>query len=229
MENVKQWLKIFESVLVAAFISFFALGALTSLALSFSIWGLSYVFGSIPNVLLTLSLMIVIPLVSFYFLIRSHAKKRGWRLKEWLGAVAGGVGLVSFVFIILATMSDRPHGTRDSRRISDLKQLQLALELYADQNGDNYPPQTSCTDISFLDTHLAPLFIPQVPRDRLLSQDHPNYQIAIRPDRKKYVVKAVLEDPSNTALNEGHDVDGNKLGCDCNDPVLCYVGEIAQK
>jgi len=60
--------------------------------------------------------------------------------------------------VVLASLNTARRKSRDARRIADVKQIQLALELYFDAN-QGYPPGTS----------LAPLatqnFIPVVPRD----------------------------------------------------------------
>lgn len=61
--------------------------------------------------------------------------KRGFTLIELLVVIAI-IGLLSSV--ILASLTTARRKARDARRISDMKQIQTALELYFDANG-SYP------------------------------------------------------------------------------------------
>ncbi|HEQ78175.1 MAG TPA: prepilin-type N-terminal cleavage/methylation domain-containing protein [Euryarchaeota archaeon] len=61
--------------------------------------------------------------------------KKGFTLIELL-VVISIIGLLSSV--ILASLNTARSKARDAQRISDLKQIQLALELYRDENG-SYP------------------------------------------------------------------------------------------
>lgn len=63
-------------------------------------------------------------------------RKRGFTLIELLVVIAI-IGLLSAV--ILASMSGARAKGRDTKRVADIKQLQLALQLYYDQNS-SYPP-----------------------------------------------------------------------------------------
>jgi prepilin-type N-terminal cleavage/methylation domain-containing protein len=58
--------------------------------------------------------------------------KRGFTLIELLVVIAI-IGILSS--IVLASLNSARQKGRDARRISDIKQLQLALELYYDANG----------------------------------------------------------------------------------------------
>ena len=62
-------------------------------------------------------------------------KQRGFTLVELLVVIAI-IGILSA--IVLASMSGARSKGRDAKRVADLKQLQLALQLYYDGN-DNYP------------------------------------------------------------------------------------------
>ena len=82
--------------------------------------------------------------------------KRGFTLIELLVVIAI-IGILSSV--VLASLNSARQKGRDARRISDLKQLQLALELYYDSNGSTYP--TTAQGLAAL----APTHIATVPTD----------------------------------------------------------------
>jgi prepilin-type N-terminal cleavage/methylation domain-containing protein len=61
---------------------------------------------------------------------------RGFTLIELLVVIAI-IGLLSS--IVLASLSSARQKSRDARRLADIRQLQTALELYANDNGGTYP------------------------------------------------------------------------------------------
>jgi prepilin-type N-terminal cleavage/methylation domain-containing protein len=65
-----------------------------------------------------------------------RSSNHGFTLIELLVVIAI-IGILSSV--VLASLNSARAKGRDARRISDLKQLQLALELYYDANGSEYP------------------------------------------------------------------------------------------
>jgi uncharacterized membrane-anchored protein len=75
--------------------------------------------------------------------------------------------------------------SRDARRVADIKQLQLALELYLDANAEY---------AASLD-QLSPTFIPEIPRDPLGGMY--SYE---RTASSNYRLRALLEDPNATVL-----------------------------
>jgi len=77
---------------------------------------------------------------------------RGFTLIELLVVIAI-IGILSSV--VLASLNDARQKSRDAKRIADVKQMQLALELFFDSNG-SYPSSTS---------QLAPSYISVVPTD----------------------------------------------------------------
>lgn len=83
---------------------------------------------------------------------RSVNGSKGFTLIELLVVVAI-IGILSS--IVLASLNSARQKGRDARRVSDLKQLQLALELYYDANGA-YPAAISS---------VAPTYISVVPDD----------------------------------------------------------------
>ncbi len=100
-----------------------------------------------------------------------HSKKRGFTLIELLVVIAI-IGILSSV--VLASLNSARMKARDARRIEDLRQIRLALELFFDANG--YYPQSNCgwdcngyrysTDGSWdsLANDLRP-YIPSLPKD----------------------------------------------------------------
>jgi hypothetical protein len=100
-----------------------------------------------------------------------------------------GIGLAVVVFllsVVFHNIEPARERSSDARRIADIKQIQLALELYwGAHNG--YPNELS---------ELAPKFIPLVPRDPLSSQP---YVYEKKPDGS-YYLKAELAEHTNYAL-----------------------------
>jgi len=77
---------------------------------------------------------------------------KGFTLIELLVVIAI-IGILSSV--VLASLNTARLKSRDTRRVADIKQIQLALQLYFDANGE-YPDATSS---------LAPTYIAVVPAD----------------------------------------------------------------
>ncbi len=86
------------------------------------------------------------------------SSRKGFTLIELLVVIAI-IGLLSSV--VLSSLNTARSKGRDARRISDVKQIQLALELYADQNLGRYP-QTLCTGTTGC---IAPTYISTLPTD----------------------------------------------------------------
>src|SRR5579863_4121632 len=90
--------------------------------------------------------------------MRSHSMKKhlatGFTLIELLVVIAI-IGLLAS--IILASLNTARQKGRDAKRISDVKELQLALELYYDAN-NQYPTSLQS---------LAPSYISTLPTDPL--------------------------------------------------------------
>ena len=83
-------------------------------------------------------------------------RDKGFTLIELLVVIAI-IGILSSV--VLASLNSARQKSRDARRISDVKQLQVALELYFDTN-QSYPGDTQA-DAEF--TSLAPTYIQTIP------------------------------------------------------------------
>lgn len=71
------------------------------------------------------------------------SNEKGFTLIELLVVIAI-IGLLSSV--IVATLSTARAKSRDARRISDIREIQKALELYADDHGGLYPTSASFAD-----------------------------------------------------------------------------------
>jgi prepilin-type N-terminal cleavage/methylation domain-containing protein len=90
----------------------------------------------------------------------SHALRgRGFTLVEILIVIAI-IGLLSAV--VFASLSEARAKSRDNARVSDLKQIELALALYREANGD-YPDTGNLGNTD--GTGLIPAFLPRLPVD----------------------------------------------------------------
>ncbi len=87
--------------------------------------------------------------------------QKGFTLIELLVVIAI-IGILSSV--VLTSLGTARAKGRDARRVSDIKQIQLALELYADQNLGKYPP-TICTASGSCTAAIAPTYISTLPTD----------------------------------------------------------------
>ncbi len=85
-------------------------------------------------------------------------QKKGFTLIELLVVVAI-IGLLSTLSIV--ALNTARAKARDARRVSDIKQIQTALEVYLSENG-TYPTSTAA---------LSPTFIVQVPVQPTPSND----------------------------------------------------------
>jgi len=137
------------------------------------------------------------------------SKKRGFTLIELLVVIAI-IGILSS--IIMVSLSSAKARSRDAKRVADIKNIQLALDLYFNDNGV-YPASI------YGASGLAPNYLPVVPKD-------PNYTsacttgaqiscytyVALSPSGAacganafRYHLGTALEQTSNNALTQ--DVD----------------------
>jgi prepilin-type N-terminal cleavage/methylation domain-containing protein len=107
---------------------------------------------------------------------------RGFTLIELLVVIAI-IGLLSSV--ILASLNGARQKGRDARRLSDLKQLQVALELYySSQSAPAYPAALSS---------LAPTYIPAVPTDPQTNANYTYQGYTIGSTIVSYCIGATME------------------------------------
>lgn len=140
--------------------------------------------------------------------------RRGFTLIELLVVIAI-IGVLAS--IVLASLNNARRKSRDARRITDIKQIQLALELYFDGESSVYPTSsTTCdgTTLYGLQALATEGYIPQVPRDPLSSGSNRCYAYAApSASPTTYHLGAVLEDTANSALTGDKDCTSAAAGC----------------
>lgn len=123
----------------------------------------------------------------------SSKTTRGFTLIELLVVIAI-IGILSSV--VLASLNTARLKSRDSRRISDIKQLQLALALYSDSNGGGYPTTL---------TPLAPTYIAVVPTDPVGGAAYRYAANGTGASCTSYHLGATFEETTNQALSSDAD------------------------
>ena len=114
--------------------------------------------------------------------------KKGFTLIELLVVIAI-IGILSSV--VLASLNSARTKSRDARRIADVKQVQLALELYFDDNVV-YPATLAA---------LAPAYIATVPIDPQSSVAYTYAALGSGATCSSYHLGATLEDTNHNALD----------------------------
>ena len=167
--------------------------------------------------------------------------QRGFTLIELLVVIAI-IGVLATV--VLASLNNARRKSRDARRVTDLKQIALALELYFDGVGRNqYPVGTgTCTAVpgsppaADENYNLQPLvtdgYIASIPRDPSDTARCYLYRSAtISALTTTYHLAAILEDNTNQALNSDKDCTdaANGAAPDClpASPVATWNGSAA--
>lgn len=141
--------------------------------------------------------------------------KRGFTLIELLVVIAI-IGILSSV--VLASLNSARRKGRDARRVADLKQLQLALELYYDANG-SYPAAVSVANL------VTPGYIAAIPLDPSDQSAYPYDQVS---SGSGYNLGANLEDINHSALDTDADIAGTNVegvdadGCGNQAGRYCY-------
>lgn len=88
-------------------------------------------------------------------------KKRGFTLIELLVVIAI-IGILAS--IVMVSLSGAKSKSRDAKRQADIKNIQLALSMYYNDNG-MYPKNIYASSGSAPSSGLAPTYLPTVPRD----------------------------------------------------------------
>jgi prepilin-type N-terminal cleavage/methylation domain-containing protein len=143
--------------------------------------------------------------MQFISLIKFDSK-RGFTLIELLVVIAI-IGILSS--IVLASLNTARQKSRDARRVADIKQVQLAMQLYYDATSQ-YPTTTAL---------LAPTYIATIPRDPVGQVAYPYTQLN---SGASYHIGANLEDSTNQALQS--DLDTNSTNVDGDDVDGCATG-----
>jgi type II secretion system protein G len=156
--------------------------------------------------------------------------KKGFTLIELLVVIAI-IGLLAS--IVLVSLNSARQKARDSRRLTDIRQVALALELYADTNNSAYPTVTGCTAANWSGTMTtclegtgaAPCNVSYMTRVPVDPSNGATYFYAYASTGADYVLKGRLEITTNPAMST--DIDGDVLSCttangaSCNDPAYC--------
>lgn len=128
--------------------------------------------------------------------MKKFIHKKGFTLIELLVVIAI-IGILSSV--VLASLNSARKKSRDARRVADIGQLRLALELYFDSTRD-YPTPAN------LSANLVPTYIPSLPADPLTGA----YGY-FKCSTTQYHIGASLEDSTHAALTG--DLDSIPSGC----------------
>jgi prepilin-type N-terminal cleavage/methylation domain-containing protein len=138
-------------------------------------------------------------------------QKRGFTLIELLVVIAI-IGVLAS--IVLASLDSSRKKGRDARRLADIKQIQLALELYYDQN-NAFPPNNSATtfDPALL---TGPGYISVVPTDPTtgVPYRYTAYSAGASANTTcvSYHLGATLESANHSALNTDADISASING-----------------
>ncbi|PIR57878.1 MAG: hypothetical protein COU71_01655 [Parcubacteria group bacterium CG10_big_fil_rev_8_21_14_0_10_38_31] len=131
--------------------------------------------------------------------------KKGFTLIELLVVIAI-IGILSSV--VLASLNSARTKSRDAKRISDMKQLQLALELYFDSNS-GYP---SVINVATL---VTPGYIATIPTDPVGGGSY--LYAAIGTGCTSYHIGTTLEDAGHTVLDSDVDATASSGTNQCPD------------
>jgi len=121
--------------------------------------------------------------------------KRGFTLIELLVVIAI-IGILSSV--VLASLNTARVKARDARRISDIRQIQLALEVYYSDN-NNYPTGLTVANL------VTPGYLPVLPTDPVTGAGYSYAALGSGATCSSYHLGATLEETTSSSLS--NDVD----------------------
>lgn len=154
-------------------------------------------------------------------------KSKGFTLIELLVVIAI-IGILAT--IVLVSLNDARQKARDTKRIGDLRQVQLQMEIFYDDN-QAYPANpaaggvAACTtlaaewDTVMADVGLDGVNDPSAGATYIYGSD----SAATPSVATTYVMGGTLEDASHNALGVSPDKDGTINGCDCDGAVYCLT------
>ncbi|KKW23296.1 MAG: hypothetical protein UY70_C0030G0015 [Candidatus Kaiserbacteria bacterium GW2011_GWB1_52_6] len=119
-----------------------------------------------------------------------RATTEGFTLIELLVVIAI-IGLLAS--IVLVSLNAARQKSRDARRISDLKQFQNALELYANDNNGTYPNQSTAGNVTGIQGSLVPNYISVLSADPSGGSVVYNYVSNAASNSTSYCIGALLE------------------------------------
>ncbi len=143
--------------------------------------------------------------------------KRGFTLIELLVVIAI-IGILSS--IVLASLNSARKKGRDARRVADIKQLQLALELYYDANSQ-YPAALSAANL------VTPGYIAAIPTDPTAAAAYAYAALDTNSSAascESYHLGAVIETASHSALSSDADA---AAGTGCTGGGTDFAGNAA--
>jgi prepilin-type N-terminal cleavage/methylation domain-containing protein len=131
-----------------------------------------------------------------------NCRRRGFTLIELLVVIAI-IGILSSV--VVASLNSARKKARDARRVDDIKQLQLALDLYFDGQGGKYP--------AVLDDLKTKGYMPQVPTPP--SPGDTAYKYTPLLSCTSYHLGITLEETGNIALTSDTDATAGTKATTC--------------
>ncbi len=144
--------------------------------------------------------------------------KRGFTLIELLVVIAI-IGILASV--VTASLNGARQRGRDAKRITDVKQIQLAAELYYEACGKQYPATVTSTAANGCGAGTTfANFMSTIPTDPQTGLSYA-YGVNVPATPTSYTVGATLEVTTNTVLNDDVDVTSNNVPC--ADPVYCVT------